>query len=110
MSDNKGKIVWSNEGGDLRKQKDGRVDLPVNEKLLELKLRRLTAGKGRVVIEVTGLPQNKTWNQDLASQLKKQLGVGGSFKEQMIEVHTDKIESVTKILEKKSIKWKKIGG
>jgi len=110
MSDAKGKIVWSDEKGDLRKAKTESVELPVLERELELKLRRLSAGKGRVVIEISGLPQNKEWNKNLASDLKKQLGVGGSYNDQIIEVQTDKIESITKILEKKSLKWKKIGG
>jgi translation initiation factor 1 len=73
-------------------------------------LRRLTSGKGRVVIEIKGLPQNKKWCQKLAKDLKKSLGVGGAYKNDFIEVHGDKMEAVQNFIDKKSIKWKKTGG
>lgn len=104
------KLVWSDEQGDLRKKKDNKSDAPVNEADLILKLRRLSSGKGRVVIEITGLPSNQDWCKKLASELKKSLGVGGAFKKNFIEVHLDKLEKVAEILEKKNLRWKKTGG
>lgn len=77
---------------------------------MELKIRRLTAGKGRTVIEITGLPTNKLWCEDLARALKKALGVGGTFKNGYIEIHGEKIEKVTAYLDSKGILWKKTGG
>ena len=82
----------------------------MDETQLLLKLRRLTSGKGRTVIEITGLPNNKTWCQQLAKDLKKKLGVGGTFKDQYIEIHGEKIEQVMALLDSKSLKWKKTGG
>ena len=82
----------------------------MNEKDLVLNLRRLTSGKGRTVIEITGLPNNKKWCEGLAKDLKKALGVGGTFKNKAIELHGEKIEKVMALLDKKSIKWKKTGG
>jgi translation initiation factor 1 len=106
-----GKIVWSDEHGDLRKKKnDGDAKTPVNEAELELKIRRLTSGKGRAVIEITGLPSNKKWCQKLAKDLKKSLGVGGAYKNDFIEVHGEKFAQVTEVLESKGLKYKKIGG
>lgn len=107
MSNNK--LVW-NDDGDQRKKKTKNTSAPVNEKNLELKVRRLTSGKGRTVIEITGLPNNKEWCKDLAKGLKKAIGVGGTYKEGYIEIHGEKIELVTQILEQRSIKWKKTGG
>tara|TARA_R110000868_G_scaffold159516_9_gene388412 strand:+ start:1957 stop:2283 length:327 start_codon:yes stop_codon:yes gene_type:complete len=104
------RLVWSDEDGDLRKKGAKSSDQQVNEKDLQLLLRRLTAGKGRAMIEITGLPSNKKWCKDLASKLKKSLGVGGAFKANFIEVHTSEIEKVTGLLDKNSLRWKKIGG
>lgn len=108
----KKKMVWSDDlGGDQRKVATvGHRDGIVHEEQLELKLRRLTSGKGRTVIEVTGLPRNKVWCKTLAKDLKKALGVGGTFKENYIEIHGEKFEPLIAVLDKKNLKWKKTGG
>ncbi len=106
-----GKIVWSDEEGDLRKKKPNKgQEAPVNESKVILLIRRLTTGKGRAVIEITGLPSNKKWCQKLAKDLKKSLGVGGAFKNDFIEVHGEKIDQVKALLEKKNLKYKQTGG
>lgn len=104
------KVVWSDSEGDLRKSKKEKSQASVVEKDLTLKLRRLTSGKGRTVIEISGLPPNKKWCQDLAKALKKSLGVGGTYKNNSIEVHGEKLDEVSKFLDKKNLKWKKAGG
>ncbi len=106
----KNKLVWSDSDGDLRKKQIGNRDVAVHEEQIVLNVRRLTSGKGRTVIEITGLPKNKAWCKTLAKDLKKALGVGGTFKDQYIEIHGEKIEEVTKVLDKKSLKWKQTGG
>lgn len=105
------KIVWSDEGGDLRSKKNSiqKEEEVIEEKLL-LHLRRLTSGKGRTIIEISALPNNKKWCQKLEKDLKKSLGVGGSYKNQVIEIHGEKIDLVTDLLNSKKLKWKKIGG
>lgn len=104
------RLVWSDEDGDLRKKKEAQTSDAVDEKNLVLKLRRLSAGKGRTVIEISGLPSNQKWCKDLASELKKSLGIGGSYKNSIIELQLDQLEKVTLLLDKKNIKHKKIGG
>lgn len=104
------RLVWSDKGGDQRKKSEKSSQTPVDETKLLLNVRRLTSGKGRTVIEITGLPNNKKWCTDLARDLKKILGVGGTYKQTYIEIHGEKIDLVTKVLDTKSIKWKKTGG
>ena len=104
------KVVWSDQHGDMRKKRQTDPAQAVDEKNLELKIRRLTSGKGRTAIEITGLPSNKKWCQKLAKELKRSLGVGGTYKDGYIEVHGEKIEQVMKLLDGKSIRWKKTGG
>ncbi|MCB0712214.1 MAG: hypothetical protein KDD67_07780 [Ignavibacteriae bacterium] len=106
---NNSRLVWSSDGGDLRKKRAGGTST-VDESTLQLKVRRLTSGKGRTVIEITGLPRNKSWCKDLASQLKKGLGTGGAYKDDFIEIHGEKLEQVTSMLDDRSLKWKKTGG
>ena len=106
------KTVWSDKAGDLRKNTKNPTisDVQVNEKDIILCIRRLTSGKGRTVIEITGLPVHKQWCKGLAKDLKKALGIGGTYKNSSIELHGEKIEKVMEILDKKLIKWKKTGG
>ncbi len=104
-------LVWSSEHGDMRKKaKSKQKDQEVDESCLVLELRRLKSGKGRVMIEISALPANKKWNQKLCKDIKKKLGSGGAFKGDYIEIHIQDIEKVSKILEQRSIKWKKVGG
>lgn len=108
---NEDKIVWSDEGGDLRSKKNSiqKEEEVIEEKLL-LHLRRLTSGKGRTIIEISALPNNTKWCQKLEKELKKALGVGGSYKNHAIEIHGEKIDSVITFLNSKNLKHKKIGG
>lgn len=106
----KGKIVWSDDGGDQRKTKVVSESEEVNEECLELFIRRLTTGKGRTVIEISNLPQNKNWCKKLAKNCKKSLGVGGSYKNGVIEVHGEKYDALAKLLDSLRLKHKKIGG
>ena len=109
MSDTK--LVWTDTEGDLRKkQKPKKPSSAVNDKNIVLGVRRLTAGKGRTVIEISGLPKNKSWCQNLAKTLKKKMGVGGTYKNDFIEIHGEKIDQVTEILDSQNLKWKKTGG
>ncbi len=111
----KHKVVWTDGIGDLRKasseeplkkSKDSSVDL----KQTVLSVRRLTSGKGRTVVEISNLPNNEVWCEELAKKIKKALGVGGTYKNKYIEIHGEKIDLVTQILDKNNLKWKKTGG
>lgn len=105
------KLVWSDELGDLRKQdNNSHGDALVDESQLVLNIRRLTSGKGRAIIEIKALPNNKKWCQKLAKELKKSLGVGGAYKQDYIEVHGEKLEQVKEFLNKKGLSWKQTGG
>ncbi len=113
MSKNgKNKLVWEDGRGDLRKNQKPQPPVSTSfiENSIELKIRRLTSGKGRTVIEITGLPSDKEWCKNLTKDLKKSLGVGGTYKDKYIEIHGEKLDLVTTQLEKKNLKWKKTGG
>lgn len=107
------KVVWSDTDGDLRKkskQVEKKSSVVIDLKNITLSVRRLTSGKGRTVIEISNLPKDKSWCSSLAKAIKKSLGVGGTYKNNYIEIHGEKIDQVTQYLDKQQIKWKKIGG
>lgn len=109
----KNKVVWEDGVGDTRKKskEDSKPQtLVIDTKNITLNVRRLTSGKGRTVIEISNLPNHDTWCEDLAKKLKKSLGVGGTYKNKYIEIHGEKIDLVTQLLDKQNLKWKKIGG
>ena len=106
MSDD---LVYSSELGDLRKNKKNN-DIEVNESSINLEVRRLTSGKGRTVIEIKGLPSNKSWCKKLAKDLKKKIGVGGAYKNDFIEIHGEKYDEVASFLETRKLAYKKVGG
>ena len=107
MSD---EIVYSSELGDLRKSKNKNNDVPVDETGICLEVRRLTSGKGRTVIEIKGLPDNKNWCKKLAKDLKKSLGIGGAYKNNFIELHGEKYDQVASFLSTRKLAFKKVGG
>lgn len=107
MSDD---LVYSSELGDLRKNKNTKLEVNVDESSLLLEVRRLTSGKGRTVIEIKGLPNNKSWCKKLAKDLKKKIGVGGAYKNDFIEVHGEKYDQVASFLELRKLAFKKVGG
>jgi translation initiation factor 1 len=109
MSDD-AKLVWVDGVGDTRKQKNTKSSGPVDESLIHLEVRRLTSGKGRTIIEIKGLPSDKKWCKNLAKDLKRKLGVGGAYKNDFIEIHGEKLELVTQVLDQKNLKWKQTGG
>ncbi len=106
----KDKLVWSDTEGDLRKNKVEINEAVVDEAGVLLLIRRLTSGKGRTIIEIKGLPSNKTWCNKLSKGLKKSLGAGGAYKKDYIEIHGEHLDSVMKYLSLNNIKYKKVGG
>lgn len=107
---NDSKIVWSSDKGDLRKRNTEKTQGPIDESKLVIEVRRLTSGKGRTMMELRGLPNDKSWCKKLAKNLKQKLGVGGAYKENYIEIHTADFEKLTQALNEQSLKWKKTGG
>ncbi len=107
----KGDVVCSSEDGDLRKKgNQSSADGVVDEAKLLIEIRRLTSGKGRTIIELKGLPNNKSWCKKLAKNLKSKLAVGGAYKNDFIEVHGEKLEEVKRFLDTEGLKFKQIGG
>ena len=89
-------LVWSSDGGDLRKSKSSQQSAAGGGRL---KVRREVAGRrGKAVTTVSGVPLDDAGLRDLAGTLKKRCGVGGSAKNGVIELQGDHREVVMQVL------------
>jgi translation initiation factor 1 len=105
----KGDMVWSSSDGDLRKARDPKTVRRTTTG--PVKVRRETAGrKGKTATTVFNLPLNDEEIRDLAGQLKKRCGVGGSAKDGVIELQGDHRETVVEALKAKGYDVKLAGG
>jgi translation initiation factor 1 len=105
----KGDMVWSSSDGDLRKARDPKTVTRTTTG--PVKVRRETAGrKGKTATTVFNLPLNDNEIKDLAAQLKKRCGVGGSSKDGVIELQGDHRDAVVEALKAKGYDVKLAGG
>ena len=75
------------------------------------RVRRETKGrKGKGVVVISGLGLDGKALKDLAKQLKKTCGTGGSVVDETIEIQGDKREEIKLVLEKSGFKVKFTGG
>jgi translation initiation factor 1 len=92
------RVVYSTTDGDLRKARDpGLKERRVDGD--RVKVRREVAGRrGKAVTTVSGVPVDDAGLKELAGQLKKRCGVGGSLKNGVIEIQGDHRDLVVQIL------------
>jgi len=77
------------------------LDEPVPERVVA-KLRIERSGrKGKTVTVVDGLPRNDAFLADLAKELKKACGSGGTATESTVEIQGDRRDRVREVLAKK---------
>ncbi len=76
-----------------------------------VRIRRETKGRGgKAVTVIDGIPLSGDALKDLAKQLKKRCGVGGSIKENRIEIQGDARDTLKEELEKRGYTVKLAGG
>lgn len=92
------RIVYSTVDGDLRKARD----TGLRERRADgdrVKVRREVAGRrGKAVTTVSGVPVDDVGLKQLAGELKKRCGVGGSVRDGVIEIQGDHRDVVVEIL------------
>lgn len=75
------------------------------------RVRRETKGRGgKTVTTITGVPLAEEPLKELASQLKRRCGCGGSLKDGVIEIQGDHVQLLLDELLKQGFKAKKSGG
>jgi translation initiation factor 1 len=94
------RIVYSSDGSHLKDPKDAQNEPAIVPSEIELHLKRENKGRGgKWVIVITNFPPAKKYFKDLAKKLKKSCGVGGSFKNDRIEIQGDVYEKCKTMLE-----------
>jgi translation initiation factor 1 len=102
-------MVWSSTDGDLRKARDQKTVTRTTTG--PVKVRRETAGrKGKTATTVFNLPLSDDEIRDLAGQLKKRCGVGGSAKDGVIELQGDQRDAVVEVLKARGYDVRLAGG
>lgn len=74
-----------------------------SENIKPVKVRLVKRGKS-ILTAILNLNKTEKELLDLASLLKKKLGVGGALKEETIEIQGDKVNEVLKLLKELGIK------
>lgn len=101
-------LVYSTDSGRIKHTK-AKAQITPNDGFV--RMRRETKGrKGKGVITITGLGLDSTALKELAKNLKKTCGTGGSVVGEIIEIQGDKREEIKASLEKAGFKVKMTGG
>lgn len=110
MSAKKGRPVYSTDQGRLCPrcgwpEDDCRcasnVDRAVPEKIVAKLRIEKTGRKGKTVTVVYDLPRNREFLDQLAKELKKACGSGGTAREDRVEIQGDERNTIRKVLAKK---------
>lgn len=117
MEDNS-RLIYSTEEGIVsgyfgNKKKSGKKNKNSNQDKNDgiVRVRRETKGrKGKAAVVITGLPGTSADVSEIAGQLKKKCGAGGSAKDGIVIIQGDKIDFVIKELQNKGFTVKKSGG
>ena len=100
-------LVYSTDGGKVEKIKQKQA-APESDGII--RLHRETKGrKGKGVTLIKGLQLNDKAIKELAKEIKKRTGCGGTVKDFIIEIQTDQREVIKSVLEKKGYTVKLAG-
>lgn len=76
-----------------------------------VRVRREVKGRrGKTVTTISGIPADTATLRDLAADLKRRCGTGGSAKEGVIEIQGDHAETLVEELKKRGYEVKRAGG
>jgi translation initiation factor 1 len=105
--------VYSTNQGDLRRSiAPAPVEQPPQiQQKGTVRVRRETGGRqGKTVTLIYDVPVSPSVLEQLAGDLKRACGTGGTVKDRVIEIQGDKLEPVMQLLTKRGFQVKKTGG
>ena len=108
MRDTNSRLVYSTETGRIDEPKEI-AERPKGDGIV--RIQRQTSGrKGKGVSLITGIDADDATLAQIAAELKKKCGCGGSVKDGIIEIKGDKRDLIKSLLEAKGLKVKLAGG
>jgi translation initiation factor 1 len=105
------RVVWSSGRGWVapRKEKPRAAERPRGDGVA--RVRRETAGRhGKTVTAIHGLALGEAALRELASELKRLCGSGGSAKDGAIEIQGEHVDKVIEALRARGFEAKRAGG
>ncbi|MDF7667268.1 stress response translation initiation inhibitor YciH [Orbaceae bacterium ESL0727] len=106
-------IVYSTEHGRMKAPKPVATSQQTSDLKRDgiVRIQRQVSGrKGKGVCVISGLDLDNSALLNLAAELKKRCGCGGSVKDGVIEIQGDKRDILKSLLEEKGFKVKLAGG
>ena len=100
--------MWSSDGGRQQEEKAA-TGAPAGDGVVRIS-RESKGRRGKTVTVVQGLALEARELADLAGELKKRCGVGGSAKDGVITIQGDKVDLIMAELERRGITAKRAGG
>ncbi len=100
--------VWSSDGGRVPDAKP-RESSPAGDGIARVS-RETKGRRGKTVTVIQGLDLAPTDLAELAGELKKRCGVGGSAKDGVITIQGDKVDEVMGVLEQRGVTVRRSGG
>ncbi|AXG43042.1 stress response translation initiation inhibitor YciH [Photorhabdus laumondii subsp. laumondii] len=108
MQDNNSRLVYSTDRGRIQEE-IVKPQRPKGDGIV--RIQRQTSGrKGKGVCVITGIDADDQTLANLAAELKKKCGCGGSLKDGEIEIQGDKRDLLKQLLEAKGMTVKLAGG
>ncbi|WP_289993584.1 stress response translation initiation inhibitor YciH [Photorhabdus laumondii] len=108
MQDNNSHLVYSTDRGRIQEE-IVKPQRPKGDGIV--RIQRQTSGrKGKGVCVITGIDADDQTLANLAAELKKKCGCGGSLKDGEIEIQGDKRDLLKQLLEAKGMTVKLAGG
>ena len=111
----KGPVVWSSETGRVRETVSGKTDAPApqargsGQQTARL-LRDRKGRAGKTVTLVEGLTLSADQLDELARELRRACGTGGTIKDGAIEIQGDLRDRIATLLQERGYKVKLVGG
>lgn len=102
-------IVWSDDGSHLKQDTKPEVSIIGSELKLKVRLEKNSRG-GKLVTVIFNFPYNPTYFKSLLKVLKARCGVGGTYKDDQLELQGDQREKIKEYLATQSVQVVFAGG
>jgi len=106
---NNSRLVYSSDRGRVTEKKKDILQ-PSGEDGIARVRREKKGRSGKTVTTIIGLDLNVAQMKELASELKRLCGTGGSVKNGVIEIQGDNTDKVVQALDERGHKAKRAGG
>ena len=106
---NNSRLVYSSGRGRIIEKKKNTLQHSGEDGIARVRREKKGRG-GKTVTTITGLDLNAAQMKELASELKRLCGTGGSVKNGVIEIQGDNTDKVVRALDERGYKAKRAGG